>query len=171
MRPLPVAIALLAVAPVPAVAMAPAAAPRLEALSACVAISEDARRLACYDREARALTSAARAGDVRLVDRADIRATRRSLFGFSVPRIGLFGGGDEDIADEMTSSITAVKDSGNGRYRMVIADANAVWETIESPMRLDPPRPGDKIVIKRGALGSYFLRIDGQLGVKGKRVN
>ena len=142
----------------------------LNALTACQSIADDALRLSCYDREARALTSAAQAGDVRVVDRADIRAARRSLFGFSVPHIGLFGGGDEDIADELTSTIKSVEELGRGRYRIVIADGDAVWETIDSPMRLDPPRPGNKIVIKRASLGSFFLRIDGQLGVKGRRV-
>lgn len=171
MRMLVVAIALFAMSPVPAGAQKPAApSPRFAALAACEAITDDARRLACYDREVRALTSSARAGEVQLVDRADIRTARRSLFGFSVPRIGIFGGGDEDIADEMTSTITSVQDAPNRRYRMAIADGNAVWETIESPMRLDRPRRGDKIVIKRGALGSFFLRIDGQIGVKGRRV-
>lgn len=149
----------------------PPASARLNALAACQSITADALRLSCYDREARALTSAAQAGDVRVVDRADIRTVRRSLFGFSIPRIGLFGGGDEDIADEMTSTIKSVEELGRGRYRIVIADGNAVWETIDSPMRLDPPRPGNKIVIKRASLGSFFLRIDGQLGVKGHRVS
>jgi hypothetical protein len=32
------------------------------------------------------------------------------------------------------------------------------------------PKAGQKIEIKKGALSSYFLRINGQPGVKGKRV-
>lgn len=148
----------------------PPASTRLNALAACQSVAPDAARLACYDREARALTSAAQAGELRVVDRADIRTARRSLFGFTVPHIGLFGGGDEDIANEMTSTIKSVEEVGRGRWRMVIADDGAIWETIDSPMRLDPPRPGNKIVIKRASMGSFFLRIDGQLGVKGRRV-
>ena len=144
---------------------------RLNALAACQAVSADAQRLACFDREARALAAAARAGDIRVVDREDVSAARRSLFGFSIPRIGLFGGGNEEgVTDELTSTIKSVQDVGRGRYRMVIVDGNAEWETIDSPMRLNRPRAGDKIVIKRSALGSFFLRIDGQLGVKGRRV-
>jgi len=37
-------------------------------------------------------------------------------------------------------------------------------------MNLSAPRAGQKIVISKGALGSYFLRINGQIGVKGRRI-
>ena len=38
------------------------------------------------------------------------------------------------------------------------------------PMRLRPPRVGDEVVFKKAALGSYFIRIAGQTGVKGRRI-
>ncbi len=164
-----VTILMLAVSPAAAQQKALPPSQHLNALAACRAITADAERLACYDREAGTLVSLARSGEIRVVDRADVRQARRSLFGFSVPRIGLLGS-DGDIPDEITSTIKSVQDIGRGRYRMVLADGDAVWETIDSPMRLDAPRRGDKIVIKRGAIGSFFLRIDGQGGVKGRRV-
>ena len=59
----------------------------------------------------------------------------------------------------------------NGYYpHQSIAENGAVWETSESSISFDPPRPGQKIAILRGPLGSYFLRINGQVGVEGRRV-
>jgi topoisomerase IA-like protein len=58
--------------------------------------------------------------------------------------------------------------NGN-RFRIVVTEGNAVWETTEQSMGLDP-RSGQKITIRRGPLGSFFLRVEGQRSVKGRRV-
>jgi hypothetical protein len=58
----------------------------------------------------------------------------------------------------------------NGYYQLVIADNNAVWVTTDDSISFYPPKPGQKIEIVRGAFGNYFLRINGQVGVRGKRV-
>ena len=55
-------------------------------------------------------------------------------------------------------------------WKTLESDNNAVWETSDSNVSFDPPRPGQKISILRGPLGSYFLRINGQVGVRGRRV-
>ena len=127
----------------------------------------------CFDRTSGALVDAARKGDVQVVDRAQMREARRSLFGFSMPKLPFFSGDRsvEDDQDELATTITSVRAIGHGRFRIAIAQGNAVWETLESPMSLSDPKRGQKIVIKRGTLGSYILRIDGQRGVKGKRVS
>ena len=171
--------ALLLVVTLPAAASAQTAAaqtaarPRqLSAIDACRAIAADTARLACFDREAAALLAATASGQVSVVDRADMKAARRSLFGFALPRLPFFSGDKsaEDTVDQIESTIRSVQPIDNGRYRMTLADGDAVWETTESPMRLNMPRRGDKIVIKKASLGSYFLRIGGQIGVKGQRV-
>ena len=38
-------------------------------------------------------------------------------------------------------------------------------------LAFDATRRGDAVVFKRAAMGSYFIRIDGQMGVKGKRID
>lgn len=138
----------------------------------CRAIADDAQRLACFDRESATLVEAVKGGKVAVVDQAAVRETRRSLFGFQVPKLPFFSGDDsaDAVPDQIESTIKSVEEIGRGRYRIVIADHDAVWETIDNPMRLNAPRRGDKIVIKRGLIGAYFLRIGGQVGVKGRRV-
>ena len=99
-------------------------------------------------------------------------SARHSLFGFTLPKIPFFSG--DETADEaqrqLDSTITSVQALNNGYYRIIIADNNAVWETSESNISFDAPRKGQKITIVRGALGNYFLRINGQVGVRGRRT-
>jgi len=144
----------------------------LEAISACRAITADPARLACFDREAAALLTATQSGQISVVDQADMKAARRSLFGFQLPKLPFFSGDKsaDDVPDRIETKIVSAQNLGRGRYRVTLADQGAVWETVDSPMRLSAPRAGDDIVIRKGALGSYFLRIDGQIGVKGRRV-
>ena len=141
-------------------------------LDRCRQIADPTQRLACYDTAANALVQAANSGAVAVVDQGEIRKARHSLFGFTLPKIPFFSG--DETADEaqrqLDSTITSVQALNNGYFRIVIADNNAVWEITDSSISFDPPRKGQKITIIRSALGSYFLRINGQVGVRGRRV-
>jgi hypothetical protein len=145
--------------------------PYVNALEQCRQITDSAQRLACYDRTAPSLITAARSGEINIVDRGQLRQARRSLFGFSMPKLPFFSGDQSaaDTPDQIESTIKSVRE-GYGRYQIVIADGNAVWETTEESIGLREPRPGQKIVIRRGPMGNYFLRINGQTGVRGRRV-
>ena len=149
-----------------------AASPLVTAIDRCRQIADGAQRLACYDNAAAALVKATTSGEVNVVDRTEVRRVRRSLFGFSMPKLPFFSGDTTagEVQNQLESTITSVRALNNGYYRLVIADNNAVWETNDSSISFDPPRAGQKIVILRGPLGSYFLRINGQIGVRGRRV-
>jgi hypothetical protein len=144
----------------------------LAAIEACRTIGADAARLACFDREAAALLTASRSGELSVVNRADMRTARRSLFGFALPKLPFFVGDKsaDEVPDTLDSTVVSAQAIANDRYRIRIAAGDAVWETTEAPMNLSAPRAGQKIVISKGALGSYFLRINGQIGVKGRRI-
>ncbi len=150
----------------------PKASPLVGALEACRSITDGAERLACYDKASEALVTATKAGDVTVVSRAETRAARRSLFGFSMPKLPFFAGDDSagDAPEAIETVIKQVSGIGYGKFRIVIAEGDAVWETTETFGTMREPRAGQKIRIKRGSLGSYMLNIDGQRGVKGKRV-
>ena len=167
------AVAALAALSVPAVANdPPKQSPLVSALGTCRAITDAGERLACYDKQAGALLDATSKGDVAVVDKAEVRKARKSLFGFAMPKIPFFSGDDTaDVPTEtLESTIKSANGIGYGKFRMVIAEGNAVWETTESYGTMREPRVGDKIVIKRGPLGSYMLRIGSNRGVKGRRV-
>ena len=71
--------------------------------------------------------------------------------------------------DEITATVASASALGYGKYRVRIEDG-AIWETTEGWPTLREPRRGDTVVIKRGSLGSYLMKIDGQRGLKAKRV-
>lgn len=146
--------------------------PLVAAIDRCRQIGDNAQRLACYDSAAGALVTASNSGEVSIVDRNEVRKVRHSLFGFSMPKIPFFSGDTtaSETQNKLNSTITSVRQLNNGYYRIVIADNGAVWETTDSSVSFDPPHIGQKIEIIRGALGNYFLRINGQIGVRGKRV-
>lgn len=146
----------------------------LQALRSCQQIAEGSARLACYDAAVGRVVAATEEGEVRIVDREDVERTRRRLFGFSLPDIGIFGGGKgEDEEDEelamLESTITSARRNGDD-WVFTIAEGGAVWQIQNPPMRLAGLRTGDKVVLKKAALGSYFIRVNGQTGVKGSRI-
>jgi hypothetical protein len=150
----------------------PKQSPLVGALEACRAIADPTQRLACYDKEAGALLTAAQTGEVAVVDRAEARRARKSLFGFAMPNLPFFSGDKsaDEVSDTLESTVTKANGIGYGKYRITIAEGNAVWETTEAYATMREPRSGDKISIKRGPLGSYMLRIGKNRGVKGRRV-
>lgn len=150
----------------------PKQSPLIGALEACRAIADPTQRLACYDKEAGALLTAAQTGEVAVVDKAEARRARKSLFGFAMPNLPFFSGDEsaDEVSDTLESTVTKANGIGYGKFRITIAEGNAVWETTETYATMREPRSGDKISIKRGPLGSYMLRIGKNRGVKGRRV-
>lgn len=142
--------------------------PLIGALERCRALSDAAQRLSCYDSAAGNLIAATQKGEVSVVDRGQLRQARQSLFGFGSIKIPFLN--DNEQTEEITTTVRTARAIGNGKFRIVLADGNAVWETTESYVNFHDPEPGQTVVIKRGPLGSYLLRIDGQRGVKGRRV-
>ena len=139
----------------------------LDRLAECRNTPDSAERLACYVREVAAVVVAEEQGDVRIVTREEERQTRRRLFGFTIPK-NLFGG-EEDQLDLLETSITDVRQSGRRDY-LITTEEGSVWRIASPPMRFVPPRVGQKVIFKTASLGSYFIRVNGQIGVKGVRV-
>lgn len=144
----------------------------IEALRACRVIAGPEQRLSCYDRSVAVMVAAAEAGEVRVVNREAVEQTRRRLFGFSLPDLNLFGNdedeGEEEL-DELETSITAVRNLRGDAWLFETAEG-ATWRITNAPARLRAPEAGQSVVFKKAAMGSYFIRIDGQIGVKGRRV-
>lgn len=133
--------------------------PLFEALVACKSVADNGGRLACLDTAVANLEKAVAASDIYIVDKAEVRETRKSLFGFSVAGLAkVFGGGDhdEDEFSTIKSTITRAEDRGYGKWAFTLPDG-AIWETTEL-VRLSP-RKNDAIEIKKGMGGGYFLKV------------
>lgn len=144
----------------------------IRALAACRAIADGPQRLACYDREAGALVQSVEKKETVVLDQQEVRKTKRSLFGFTLPRLNFFNGGkDDDRAEpeftQIDTPIKTVRGIGYGRFRFTIDDG-ALWETTEGINAF--PKAGQKVTIKKGLMGSYFIKFEGARSVKGQRV-
>lgn len=145
-----------------------------QALRECRAIADPEQRLACFDVSVSAMLDATSEGELRFVDQEEVRKVRRRLFGFSLPDLGIFGseedGGDEDELNLLHSSIARVM-SVNRNTVVFEIDEGSVWQMNDvPPWLIRRMEAGTPVEFKRAALGSYFIRIDGQTGIKGRRV-
>lgn len=152
----------------------PAARPEaFEALMRCRAIAEAAARLQCFDAAAANLDAAAARRDVVIVDRAQVREGRRRLFGLALPRIPIFGGGDGDDHDadqvQTVEGVIASVAEGGNRWTISLQDG-AIWVQQDYNQLAFRPRPGQHVVINRGAMGSFMMRVNNQPGIRVQRV-
>lgn len=141
------------------------------ALIACRAQADEAARLRCFDRETAALQAAEARGEVVVVDRGEVRRARRSLFGLNLPDFRLLGGGDDqDAADRVETTVRSAAKDANGRWNIIVADG-ARWSQADSRELSASPKPGQTIVIRRAALGSFLANVNGQTAIRVRRVN
>lgn len=147
---------------------APASNPA-DAIAACRSIASPTERLACFDKAAEALEAARAKKDLVVLDRSDVKKTRRSLFGFTLPRLKfLEGDGKEEAETEIATTIESARALGYGKWTLRTAEG-AIWQTTEA--MVDTPKAGAAVVIRRGALGSYMLKVERYKAVRAKRVN
>ncbi len=137
----------------------------------CRAIADNSQRLACYDQSVGALEEAEKKKDLVVVDRKELRETKKSLFGFTLPSIGLFTGDKEDDKDEINEIVSTVESARmvkGGDWSLRLANDAGVWET-NSEISAEP-RPGDKVRIKKAMVGSYLGQVGINRGVRFRRV-
>lgn len=143
----------------------------LAPLKTCQAESDAMARLACYDAAVKDIVAASDQGELRVIDAEAVRKTRRGLFGFSLPDLGIFGGGDDEPEfSSIETSVTSVRYSTPRSFTFRIEEGNALWEVPDAPRRLLTIKPGYKVLIEKGALGSYFIRFNDWPGVRGRRI-
>ena len=141
----------------------------LDQLRACKAITGAQERLACFDAASAHLIAQNDSGAVKVVDQEEIRETRRGLFGFTMPKFGIFGGGGDSDEDKLLNSeVTGVRHLGRDAWLLTIREGS-VWRVSDAPSRFRP-QVGDAIELERAAMGSFWVRLNGKTGVKGRRV-
>lgn len=154
-------------------AAAPAAKPipgQVARLLACRGVADTALRLACFDREVATVQANIASKELVMIDRAQVKVARRSLFGFGGADIGsLFGDGDSDAIKEVTGVVASSRRNAEGSWTIKLADGSTWSQTDDADVALRPAA-GHKVVVRRGALGSYKLSVNGQPGIKVKRI-
>lgn len=154
-------------------------APALAKVLKCRGVADAAARLACYDAEVGNLQAATSRHDVVVMDQNQVAATRRSLFGFPLPRIPLFAVRQDATPldksapptdlDRIESKLRSANQVA-GRWLLVLDDG-ARWEQVESGRDADEPKAGMSIAIHRASLGTYFARIGSHISMRIRRVS
>ena len=147
----------------------------LQAIVDCRAMTDTTARLSCYDAAAAKLDEAEAAGQVVVVDREQARQVRKEVFGLQLPSLDIFnlGGGKgaaakgEDV-DRLLATVKQATRQADGKWVLEL-DTGAVWRQIEDGYYGKDPRPGSKVEIKKGSLGSFMLKVDGQQAFKAHR--
>ncbi|PZN99790.1 MAG: hypothetical protein DCF28_12510 [Alphaproteobacteria bacterium] len=136
----------------------------------CRSIADGGQRLACYDAAASAFDSAEKQGDVVVVDREQVSVARRQLFGFQLPSMPdiLQRGAQPDVLDSIETTLNRAGQYGDGKWTFSLADGST-WRQIDSePVRFQN-RAGQSVRVRRAALGSFLLTVDGSRAVRVRR--
>jgi hypothetical protein len=137
----------------------------------CRAISDGPQRLACYDKAVDGMARAEQSGDLVTIDREQRRAVRRQAFGLTLPSLAMFDRGEKaEEADRIAVTLAKASRNAAGKWVLVLDDG-AVWRQIDDGELEPAPRPGAKAVIRRAALGSFMIRIEGQSSIRVHRDN
>lgn len=163
-------LALTAVAAGAAGKDAPQARPELlQRLVDCRAIAEPTARLNCYDTQVGAIDAAEKQQDLVVMDRAQIRETRKSLFGFTLPSFSLGGKklDEKDDITEINTKVAAVRHVASG-WIITLADDAGTWQSDDLT---SAPSVGDKVRIRKAMMGSYLGKVGFSQGARFRRIN
>lgn len=150
---------------------ADARADLLQRVTACRAMSDDQARLACFDAATAALDAAERKGELVVMDQTQIREAKRRAFGLELGdafRVFERGEGGAQEVDEVTLTVAQASRGADDRWLVTTTDGQ-VWRQTEAGRGARAPQAGSSLEIRRGALGSFFMKIDGQRAVRARR--
>ena len=123
----------------------------------CRALADDMQRLACYDRLfPRPIQPAATAPAIAPTSPQQ-RPPPDPQFGMNEAQRRAAAGNTEQskINDSISATVTDLRTTPSGEF-VVILDNGQVWRQIDLESWA-PPQKGDRVTIRRGALGSFML--------------
>lgn len=140
-----------------------------QAVMDCRPLTDEAARLACYDMATAGLGEAEKKGDILVIDREQAATARRQAFGFDLSSLNML---DKVVPKEDLSAITTTLSNAyldaNGKWVMVLTDGG-VWRQTDSNSLARAPHAGSTVKIRKAALGSFFINVDGQLAMRAQR--
>jgi hypothetical protein len=155
-----------------AMAAAPAKvdqAPAVQAVLQCRKLTDAAQRLACFDAATARMDEAQAKGDLVTIDQAQRRALRRETFGFALPSLAIFDKGvSKDDAGTVSLKVLSASRDGVGHWRFTL-EGDQFWQQTDNESMTFDPHAGSQAVIKKGALGSFHMNVDGQPSILVRR--
>jgi len=172
---------LLSLLPFALLAAAPAMAQQspVQKIYECAGLPIPRDRLACFDNAVAGLKQAEAKGDVSITTRQQARDAERQAFGLAAPpkpapattarEASAARPPAEESADTITVAVTAITKAPGGEL-VLTTDSGQVWRQSE-PRDLGPLGKGPwKAEIRKAALGSFMLKLDGRTAIRVKRV-
>ena len=147
----------------------PGTAAAVSAVLDCRAIADPAQRLACFDKTVGDMAKAETSGELLTLDREQRRSVRRQAFGLNLPSLTIFDRGEKgEDADRLTAKVVSAHKLGDGKW-LIQLEGGAIWRQTDDQELLKEPHNGSTAVIKRGTLGSFFMKIDGDSAFRAHR--
>lgn len=143
----------------------PQNAAAFQAVLDCRKLADGGARLACYDAAAAKMGDAEKRGDIVVIDRAQASAAHREAFGLPIPSLDFVRKAlKPEEVDRVDGVVKTARADQSGRWTLNLEDG-ARWRQISGDL-MRPPKPGSKVQIRKGSLGSYLMNIDGQASIK-----
>lgn len=127
----------------------------------CAAIAKKSERLACYDAAASGVVAPAPVGGAR-------QPLARGL-GAEQVRDRRPESERPEAPSQLLARLVSVSDNGTGHWRMRLSDGSE-WEMPQADPYFQPPRRGEVVRVRKGAIGSYLLDVGRQASVKVARI-
>jgi len=159
------AVAQTAASPLPAA---------VQKLLDCHAVAADGARLACYDDAVAAFGRLLSSGELVVVDHERVAKVKRQAFGFSLPSLSLFDraerpGEKGGELQQISGQVASAYQRGDGKWVVELEDGG-VWEQTDDEKLPAGAHKGSRADIRKAALGSFFMNLDGQRALRVRRV-
>ncbi|MFN7179341.1 hypothetical protein [Hyphomonas sp.] len=152
-----------------------------ENVYACVSISEDSARLACFDAAVAELRTKEQSGQIQTIDVAQIKEIEKEAFGFSMPSLpALFNRSSSsaqaapnaESIEEITAAVKSARIQGVTGRAIVVLENGQTWEQIDTTkLNAMNLRKATQASVRKAALGSFMMKVDGSKAFRVKRVS
>lgn len=148
----------------------PARSEAVAAISRCTAITAPSDRLACFDTAAAAFQAAEQAGDILVIDRGRMAMAQRQAFGTDETPFETLqpAARRPERINSIETTLTSASRSGDGGWIFRLEDGS-VWDQVGHDTLVFQNRSGERVRVRRAALGSYMLVVGGSGSVRVRR--
>jgi hypothetical protein len=152
---------------------------------ACAEVADATARLACYDAAVASLKQAETGGDLAVVSRAQVQQAEKEAFGLSTtPTISKLAeaattsppassattpASKPQRLDRVVLAIKRIDKTSDGKMLFVMENGQ-VWRQTDSIKLTGLGKGPWEADVRKAALGSFLLKVDGRTAVRVKRV-
>lgn len=139
-----------------------------DVIFACTDLSDNAERLACFDTAVSKFKAAEDAGEVQTFTKEDVSRERKRNFGLAIPSFNFGKDPSKDAGlDKLLVNVVSIDQDPFKKLKITLENGQ-VWKQTDS--RRVSIRNIETAEIRKAALGSYKIKLDGGSAFKAKRI-